>query len=82
MAIVAAEKSAAFELSVIHYIHVINANAGRAFLSLYNVCYNLRNESFGHATSHDARRVCFTSSLLTPFFLHSFLTLASSESLQ
>lgn len=38
VAIVAAEKSSAFELSVIHYIHVINANAGWAFLSLYNVC--------------------------------------------
>lgn len=38
VAIVAAEKSSAFELPVIHYIHVINANANRAFLSLYNVC--------------------------------------------
>lgn len=38
VAIVAAEKSSAFGLPVIHYIHVINANAGWAFLSLYNDC--------------------------------------------
>lgn len=38
VAIVAAKKNSAFELPVIHYIHVINANAGRAFLSLCNVC--------------------------------------------
>lgn len=76
VAIVAAEKSSAFEHPVIHYIHVINANVGRAaFLSLYNVCYNLRNEtsSSGHATSHDARRallVACTSS-------HSFFSRAA-----
>lgn len=42
VAIVAAEKSSAFarELPVIHYIHVINANAGWASIpeSLYNSC--------------------------------------------
>lgn len=42
VAIVAAEKSSAFarELPVIHYIHVINANAGWASVSesLYNSC--------------------------------------------
>jgi len=77
VAIVAAEKSSAFEFPVIRYIHVINANAGWAFLSLYNVCSittsvtKLRN--FGHATSHGAlHRALYSRASLPTFFAQLF----------